>query len=81
LSLHISENNQDVSPAIARQDIKLFEGQDDTGKRIVLNVNAFGKLQAVFLIPHTGKGQNSNIHDISSEFYEQLFIDFLEQAI
>ena len=81
MSLRFSVDERDTHPAIARPSIELFEADKNTGKMIVLNVNAFGKLHVVMLIPHTGKGKDCRIRDVSRDYYIEMLVDFLDQTI
>lgn len=84
LSLGIEPSGRDVSPAIAQLTLKLSEQNvpAKSEKRLVINVNAYGKANPVFLIPHSGKNPDGfQIEGADQGFYEQLIVDYLDQAI
>jgi hypothetical protein len=51
--------------------------------QIVLNVSAFGLIQPVFLIPHSGRvtAKDVNLTSATSELLIELMIDFLDQVL
>lgn len=51
--------------------------------KIVLNVSAFGLIQPVFLIPHSGRvtAKDVNLTSATSELLIELMIDFLDQVL
>lgn len=81
LAFEFDEGKRPDTPAIAQASIVLREGSDQKEKKIVLNVNAFGLVHPVFLIPHSGKHPNDfNISEATKETYTNLMLTFLDQV-
>jgi hypothetical protein len=90
LTFELDPEKRDESPAISQLSIKLIDRINDTErsittygqKRLVLNVNAFGRVTPVLLIPHSGKNPPAfDIENADREFYENILVEFLDQAI
>lgn len=80
LTLTYESEQKDVSPAISRDRIKVIEDGEDKGRKIVLNVNAYGLVQAVFLVSHSGRGREFENTDANEDLWIDLITDFLEQV-
>ncbi len=51
-------------------------------RRIVLNVNAFGRVQPVFLIPHTGRAPESfDMAEANADVWSGMMVEFLDQVL
>lgn len=80
LMLTISEEEK-PAPAITRTYIKLQSSSKD-GSMIVLNVNAYGHVQPVFLIPHTGKAPaDLELIDTNADTWPTMIVDFIDQVL
>lgn len=75
---HKDQNN---GPGIAQVTVGLRERGLDEGKKLVFNVSAFGLVQLVSLIRHTGpKIADFNIADAQVGHYETVMVEFLDQC-
>jgi hypothetical protein len=69
-------------PAIAQIAVGLRKRGEDTKKRLAFNVNAFGLVQFLSLIPHNGpKIADFNIADAEISQYEVVLVEFLDHCI
>ena len=81
MSFQISEGKK-ADPAIAQLFITLSQSQPNHERQVVLNVNAFGSVHPVFLIPHAGKApQSFELEQSNANFFGRLLVDFLDQAL
>lgn len=79
LSFAASDGNK-AEAAIAQYCIALLPSEKE--RSVVLNVNAFGSVVPVFLIPHSGQSPTSfKLEDTDVEFWSRLLVDFLDQAL
>lgn len=69
-------------PSISQLFVKLSEPGNERERKLVLNVNAFGLVQPVALIPHTGKKvADFQIEDVDQAHYEAIIVEFLDQCV
>ncbi|ODR97235.1 hypothetical protein AUC70_13365 [Methyloceanibacter stevinii] len=81
LRLEIMPQERDVSPAISQTEIRLFESGQQTDCRLVLNVNVFGHVRPVALIPHSAQNPAAGfeLEDADEDVYLGLLVDFLDK--
>ena len=60
--------------------IAVTENTKPTGRRIMLHLSKSGSVRPVFLLPYTGKSKEFSIFDADEDFFENLYIDFLDQV-
>jgi hypothetical protein len=82
LAFRVKEG-QKSSAAIAQLNIVLEAtnaASDD--RQVALNVNAYGHVEPVFLIPYTGRNPSAfEISEVNADFWSAMLVDFLEQAL
>ncbi|KAA0680295.1 hypothetical protein [Roseomonas genomospecies 6] len=79
--LDVRKSERDIKPAIAQVSCYLSLDGADTNKHLVFNVNAYGKIGLVQLIPHTGPSKDAHIDEMDEERMTDLVIGFLELAM
>ncbi len=82
LRLEVQSTDRDAPRALARLSITLW-GRDEHGDRqVIFVVGKSGVVQPVFLIPYSGRSPaNFQLKDARPDIYENILLDFLEQAI
>ncbi len=80
MELKIGDAEKSVAPAIARISFNLFSDGIDTKKSLMLNVNAFGKMVFMPLIPYSGLSRDAHIDTVREEEVTDVILDFLELA-
>jgi hypothetical protein len=80
MSLKIFEGRA-APPAISQIFVQLLPKQE-AERQIVFNVNAYGAVVPIVLIPHTGRPSSSfNIDEASQESLTAILVDFLDQVL
>lgn len=81
LALEMEHESGDIKPALARLSIILVSDGRRTDNKMSLNVNAFGMVQTMILIPYVVKGPaNFDIKDANESTFQDVLIGFLEHA-
>jgi hypothetical protein len=77
------EEKPNVDPATAQAYLSLTSPRGSGRERAVLNVNAYGLVQFVLLVPHTSRSSVPSIElvNLSKEKLTALMADFLEEVL
>lgn len=82
MKLSAEESDRTSSAALAQYCILLNGSGIEGACKAVLNVNAFGTVQPVFLIPHSGRSPTRfDLQDVGADHYKDIIIDFVEQCL
>jgi hypothetical protein len=81
LSFEITDGKK-AEPTISQTIVRLLPKRGDSDRMVVLNVNAYGSVHPVFLIPHSGQAPSYfQIGDMNPQFLSALLVEFLDQTL
>jgi len=82
LELRATDKKPPVAAALAKVAVALWKGDKSTNAQVVFNIGAFGLVQPIMMVPHTGKlPATFNISSATQASYEEVLLSFLDQYV